>query len=114
MRRRGPAAVTPTPAPAQPADATPAAAAPKVPQFAPLIGDEERRAYEAAIDGLISRTTQNLGRAKARTLSAEQRDMVTRAEAFLTQARELRKLDPAAAKSLAERAELLSRHASGQ
>lgn len=111
-RRRPPASATPAPAPA--ADAPPAAAAPKVPQFAPLIPDDERRAYESAIDALIARTVQNLGRAKARALSAEERDIVTRAEAFLTQARELRKLDPVAAKSLAERAELLSRQASGQ
>ena len=103
---------TAPPAPvAQPAP-TPAPA--KVPQLAPLLSDEERRAYDTAIDALVARTTQNLMRARGRTLSAAEKDSLVRAEAFLEQARETRKIDPAAAKSLAERAELLSRHAAGQ
>lgn len=100
--------------PEAPAPTPPAVAQPKAPQLAPLFSEEERRAYDAAIDSLISRTTQNIAQARNRTLSAEQKDMIGRAEAFLVQAREIRKVDPLAAKSLAERAELLSRHATGQ
>jgi hypothetical protein len=110
--RRRPTA--PAPAPSALPEAPPTAAPAKVPQLAPLISDEERRAYDTAIDAILARTTQNLMRARGRTLSAAEKDSLVRAEAFLEQARETRKVDPAAARSLAERAELLSRHAAGQ
>jgi hypothetical protein len=103
-----------TPPPVQ-VEPPPPAPAVKVPQLAPMIGEQERRTYDTAIDALIARTTQNIGRARGRSnLSAEERDLITRAEAFLAQARDIRKVDPVAARSLAERAELLSRQASGQ
>ncbi len=43
--------------------------------------------------------------------NAGRNDRITRAEAFVTQAEQMREWDPAGAKSLLERAELLSREA---
>jgi ATP-dependent exoDNAse (exonuclease V) beta subunit len=80
-----------------------------VPQLAPMLSEEEQRNYDAAIAELVGRARQNLAKAKGRTLSQDMQDIVQRAEEILARAEQQRKQDPAAAKSLAERAELLSR-----
>lgn len=74
-----------------------------------MLTEEQQRAYDAAITASIDRAQQNLARARARNLNPQQRDLAARAEAFIAQAQQARRTDPAAAKSLAERAELLSR-----
>jgi hypothetical protein len=79
-----------------------------------MLTDEQQRAYDTAIDTLIARTQQDIARARTRSLTAEQKDLIARAEAFVEQAKQVRKEDPAAAKSLAERAELLSKDVVGR
>ena len=76
-----------------------------------MITDGERRAYDQAINGLLKRTRGNLKRARSLGANPGRTDRITRAEAFLTQAEQMRQQDPAGAKSLLERAELLSREA---
>lgn len=108
-----PAQVPRTAPPALVGPPTPAGAPdpPPVPELTPMMSDNERRAYGAAIDELLSRVGQNIAAARRRSLDSRRRDLLSRAETFTAQARELRERDPAGAKSLAERAELLSREA---
>jgi hypothetical protein len=79
-----------------------------------MLTDEQQRAYDTAINGTLARTEQNIALSRTHTLNAQQKDMLARAEAFAVQAQQARKQDLAAAKSLAERAELLSREVAGQ
>ena len=79
-----------------------------------MLTEDQQRAFDTAINALIERTQQNIARARARNLNAEEKDTIARAEAFVEQAQQVRKQDPAAAKSLAERAELLSRDVAGR
>lgn len=79
-----------------------------------MLSEEQRRTFDAAIDDLIGRAQQNLARARARRLSRQRQEMAARVDAFIVQAKDVRRQDPAAAKSLAERAELLSRELVGQ
>lgn len=76
-----------------------------------MLTPDEQRAYDAVTGEMIARTQQNIGLARSRRLNDQQKDLVVRAEGFLEQASKMRRKDPAAAKSLAERAELLSREA---
>ena len=79
-----------------------------------MLSENERQAYQEAIDGLLARSMRNIEMARQRGLDAQRRDMIARAEGFLAQARELRRADPVSAKSLATRAELLSREAASR
>jgi hypothetical protein len=109
-RRRPPGSSPSQHAPAQTPAGQPNPAEPpaNVPQLAPVLTDEQRREYDNTINALISRTTHNISRARMRRLSGAELDMIARAESFIAQAQKTQKLDPAASKSLAERAELLT------
>ena len=74
-----------------------------------MLSEEQRRAYDSAIDGAFLRANQNIASARAHRLTAKQKELIARAESFIAQARETRKVDPATAQSLAQRAELLTR-----
>lgn len=106
QRRRTPTPVQPQPE--APAVQTPAA---QVPQLAPVMTDGERRALDEAIDNAIARAVQNIRAVRSRGVAGPAKEMADQAESFVRQAQEIRKSDPGAAKSLAERAELLSREA---
>lgn len=80
-----------------------------VPQLAPLMSDDQQRSYNDAINDLVFRAGRNIKDARAHALNNRQRERVAQAETFVAQAMEVRKQDLPAAKSLAERAELLSR-----
>jgi hypothetical protein len=110
-----PASEQPAAAPAAPIGppAEPPPPAP-VPQLAPMLTQDQQRAFATSINSLIGRTQQNIARARTRNLNTEEKDTIARAEAFVEQAQQVRKQDPAAAKSLAERAELLSRDVAGR
>jgi hypothetical protein len=79
-----------------------------------MLTEEQRRAYDASVSDLIAKAVQNLARARSRRMNRHQRDMAARVEVFIVQSREVRNTDPAAAQSLAARAELLSRELAGQ
>ena len=102
-----PAAEAQSPAPAP----LPAPKAAEPLKLSPMLSDNEQRELNAAIKDLIDRAERNLTAARARNLGPEQKEMVRQAEVFMTQARSTRATDLTAARSLAERAELLSREA---
>ena len=79
-----------------------------------MLTEEQRRDYDSAIDDLIAKARQNLARARSRQMSRQQQDTAARVDAFIMQAQDVRREDPEAAKSFAERAELLSRELAGQ
>lgn len=79
-----------------------------------MLSEEERQAYQDEIDGLLAQSIRNIEMARKRGLDARGKDMIARAEGFLSQARELRHADPVSAKSLATRGEILSREAASR
>jgi hypothetical protein len=111
VQQTAPAVPAPTGPVAPPAPPPPPV---PVPELTPLLSAEQQRAYESAINDLLARAQRNIGLARSRNLNAQQKDQLARAEAFMAEARKARITDPAAAKSLAERAELLSREVAQQ
>lgn len=107
--RRARARTTP-PAPAAAPPATPVAE----PELVPLLSASDKRAFEAIVNALIARTEKNLAVVEAREPNQQQRDVIRQARNFLAQCQEIRGRDLAAAKSLAERAEILSRELVGK
>jgi hypothetical protein len=76
-----------------------------------MLSKTEQQELNAAIKDLLERAERNLGLAKSRNLTAQQKELIRQAEVFVNQAQSARETDLNAAKSLAERAELLSREA---
>ncbi len=95
------------PAPATPATqpATPAADAPRL---GDVLTPEEQHQYNTAIDLSLAHAQASLGFISTRQLTNEQQATVGEIQNFMQQAQEKRKDELAAAKSLAERAEVLS------
>jgi len=69
---------------------------------------EEQRAYNAQIDQHIQRATQALGSVGKRALTAQQKTSVAQIHGFIAQAQQMRSTDVVRAKSLAERADILT------
>lgn len=82
---------------------------PDIPQLAPVITEQETRDFNRSIDAALTRAEQNLRGVRTRDRNSKQQLMLDQAEAFAQQARETRSSDPVGAKSLADRAEQLSR-----
>jgi hypothetical protein len=76
-----------------------------------MLSKAEQQELNAAIKDLLERAERNVALAKSRNLTAQQKELVRQAEVFVSQAQSARETDLNAAKSLAERAELLSREA---
>ncbi len=104
---------------ARPANPAPAAAVPQgpapivnPPADSPRLGDvltaEQQHQYNAAIDQSLARAQTSLGAITNRQLTKEQEATVAQVQNFIQQALEKRKEELAAAKSLAERAEVLA------
>lgn len=117
------AGLPPLPPPPQPAPSkapprrTPAPAAPTVvavepppaiPRPVQIYTAEERRTFLRDMENSLARVRAALARVGNRSLSAELRDIVNRIQGFQRQAEQEREQDPAAAASLARRAELLA------
>ena len=98
------------PPPAAPATQSPAPTAP--PADTPRLGDiltpEQQHQYNTAIDLSLAHAQASLGFISTRQLTNEQQATVAEIQNFMQQAQEKRKDELAAAKSLAERAEVLS------
>jgi hypothetical protein len=97
-----------------PAISAPAPAAPSAPPAAPpKLGDiltpDERKQYSASIDQSLSHAQTSLNSITGRQLSKDQQAEVEQIRNFMQQAQGTRSSDPAGAKSLAERAEVLAR-----
>ena len=69
---------------------------------------EEQRAYNAQIDLHIRRATQALGSVGKRPLTVQQNTSVAQIRGFIAQAQQMRNSDVVRAKSLAERADILT------
>jgi hypothetical protein len=100
-----------------PPSAPPASASPRnssgQPNPAPRLGDiltpEQERQYNSAIDQSLARTQSSLGVIANRKLTKEQQGVVVQIQSFVQQAQTTRKSNLAAARSLAERADVLAR-----
>jgi hypothetical protein len=102
-----PAQQPPAPAPTQ--AATSPAPRETVPQLGQVLGDSQRRDYEAQIREALDSAGRNLGSVGNHALSAQQQTLKSQVLSFIDQAREASKTDPVAARSLADRANLLSK-----
>ena len=84
---------------------------------APRLGDiltpEQQRQYNAAIDQNLSRAQSSLGSIANRQLTKEQQAVVAQIQSFIQQAQTTRKSNLPAARSLAERADVLARDLAG-
>jgi len=103
----------PQPAPAAKKASNPAPSAPVPPAPAPKLGDvltpDAEKQYNASIDQSLSRAQNSLNAIGGRPLNKDQRAEVEQIRNFIQQAQTARVSDPAGAKSLAERAEVLAR-----
>jgi len=89
---------------------SPPAAQPAVPEFrlGQELTPEEARAYNAEIDRHIQHVTQALTTIGNRTLTADRKSTVTQIRGFIAQAQQMRTSDVVRARSLAERADILT------
>ena len=83
-------------------------------QLVPLLSADAQRAYAQAVSELIAKAERNLAECRSRNPNQQQKVLMDQARRFIAQAKEVRKKDLPAAKSLAERAEIVSREALGQ
>jgi hypothetical protein len=90
---------------------------PAQPNPAPRLGDiltpQQERQYNTAIDQSLARAQSSLGSIANRQLTKEQQGVVTQIQGFIQQAQATRKSNLPAARSLAERAEVLARDLAG-
>jgi len=87
------------------------------PNQAPHLGDiltpEQERQYNSAIDQSLARAQSSLGSIGNRQLTKEQQAVVDQIQSFIRQAQTTRKSSLPAARSLAERADVLARDLAG-
>ena len=102
----------PAPRPRAPKPASPETVAPqdpsRVPQLTQILTPAEQEAHQKAIEAAIDNAEANLAKLAGQRLNASQQANVERAKSFIQQARQTRANDLATARSLAERADLLS------
>jgi|SRR5271165_2242786 len=104
---RQPKKTTPQATAPQPTAPQPAAAAPEF-RLGQALTPEEARANNAEIDRHIEHVTQALATIGNRQLSADQKSTVTQIRGFIAQAQQMRTPDVVRARSLAERADILT------
>jgi hypothetical protein len=96
-----------TPQQTPPAE-TPAAPSEPIPQLTQMLSPAEEAAYNRAIDVAVENAKANVTKVSGRRLNSTQRGKLERINAFLKQVEETRARDLATAKTIAERAYLLS------
>ena len=79
-----------------------------MPALGAMLSSNERRNLDAAYQADLTQANQILGRLSGRTLTAEQRDSVGRAKAWIRQAADFHNRDLATAAELARRARVLT------
>ncbi len=77
-------------------------------QIGQVLTDEQRHDYETHLQSALNSANKNLTSLNGRSLSSQQQTMRTQVESFMRQAQEASKSDLVTARSLAERAALLS------
>ena len=85
----------------------------RLPQLEKILTADQRRTYERAIERSIQTVRQTLAGIVDRSLTQDQINAVRRIRGFLSQAEAARRRDPAIAKNLADRAELLAQDLAG-
>jgi outer membrane biosynthesis protein TonB len=122
QKNRPPQPQTPQPQPSSPPQApqNPPPRRPNgpgQPNPAPRLGDiltpQQERQYNTAIDQSLAHAQSSLGSIASRQLTKEQQGVVTQIQGFIQQAQSTRKSNLPAARSLAERAEVLARDLAG-
>ncbi len=103
------AETAPKPGPAPAASATPPQPPAAPLQLGAILTPEQRRALVEAIDASTARARHNLSVISIYHLTPSQTETANQIRSFLRQAQATRDSDPEAARSLAERADLLSR-----
>jgi hypothetical protein len=108
-----PARSAAAPASTAPPAPTPAATAPAPAAPPPKLGDvltpDEQRQYSAAIDQSLAHAQTSLNSIGGQQLNKEQQAELEQIQGFMQRARATRESDPAGAKSLSQRAEVLAR-----
>lgn len=79
-----------------------------MPQIGQILSPEEQQAYNSAIDRNLERAQRIAGVLASRRLNRQQATTLERVKAFMQQAQETRRTDPARAATLAERAAVLA------
>ena len=74
-----------------------------------MLTPEQERQYNSALDQSLQRALANIAKVLKRQLSKEQQGVVAQVQSFMEQAQSTRKTNLTAAKSLAERADVLAR-----
>jgi len=101
----------------QPSTAPRRSTPPSEPNPPPRLGDiltpEQARQYNSAIDQSLARTQSSLGVIAQHRLTKEQQGVVAQIQSFIQQAQTTRKSNLPAARSLAERADVLARDLAG-
>jgi hypothetical protein len=90
-----------------PGQATPA------PRLGDILTPQQERQYNTAIDQSLARAQNSLGSVANRQLTKEQQGVVAQIQGFIQQAQSTRKSNLPAARSLAERADVLARDLAG-
>ncbi len=80
-----------------------------VPKLGEVLSDDQRSQLLKSCDESIGRAQEALSQLSGASLSADQKQSMTRVKVFISQAKQARQRDPQTAKQLAERADLLSR-----
>jgi hypothetical protein len=88
---------------------TPTPAATPAPKLGDVLTSDEQKQLSASIDQSLSRAQASLNRLSGRQLNKDQQSEADQIQSFMKQAQATRNSDPAGAKSLAERAEVLAR-----
>lgn len=107
-RPRRPVAQTTPPATSDPVPNAPATPQPEPPRLVQLLSPAEEKRYQTQLDQHLRNVDTVLGQAAARTLNAEQHDVVQRVRTFSQQARDQRNSDLVTAHNLAQRADVLA------
>jgi hypothetical protein len=74
-----------------------------------VLAPQQRQDYLREVEAMLGRAERALGTIRTHRLSSEQQLAASRIESFIRQAQEARNRDLALARSLAERADVLSR-----
>jgi hypothetical protein len=103
-----PPAHAPQPQPPSPA-APPQAAHPPAPHLSEILTTDQQKQYNSAIDQSLARTQTSLGAIAKHSLTKEQQAVVVQIQNFVQQAQTARISNLPAARSLADRADVLAR-----
>jgi len=110
---QSPPPASPPPRSTRPAEPNSSGQPNPAPRLGEILTTEQERHYNSAIDQSLARTQSSLGVIANRKLTKEQQSVVAQIQSFVQQAQTTRKSNLPAARSLAERADVLARDLAG-